>query len=260
MDLVDPFDYYDKHGVWPTYRKNNVANMEARATLRNNKSAKSPRFASPRARPASPRAASPRTASPRAPVKSVRTPRGRAAPRSGSAEMRELMRAPLSDMPPPVSPVMRASSPRASSPRASSLRASSLRASSPRASSPRASSPRSPMVRPGRVASPTGRELKPPRGDLENWKNERPKTKAEREAMNPNCFLGKRKDGSPGYPICAKGTDRISCAGVVGAKRRAGMVGDLDVVAKAEELNKRYNCTKKVRMEQERAASNARRR
>ena len=249
MDLVDPFDYYDKHGVWPTYKKNNVVKMEDKIVVRQNQSARSPRT----------NTKSPRTPanSARTPVKAVRTPRGRTAPsitRVSSADMREAMNAPLSDMPPAVSTLTRMSSPSRSRPSGSS----SSRAASPR--SPRAASPRSPMVRPGRVASPTGRELKPPRGTEGRWKDERPKTEAERKAMNPNCFLGTRKDGTPGYPICARGTDRISCSGVVGAKRRAAQQGDLDVLAKAEELNQRYKCTKKTRMEQERAAGNVRRR
>jgi len=257
MDLVDPFDYYDKHGVWPTYKKNNVVKMEDKIVVRQNQSARSPRT----------NTKSPRTPanSARTPVKAVRTPRGRTAPsitRVSSADMREAMNAPLSDMPPAVSTLTRMSSPSRSRPSgSSSSRAASPR--SPRAASPRsprAASPRSPMVRPGRVASPTGRELKPPRGTEGRWKDERPKTEAERKAMNPNCFLGTRKDGTPGYPICARGTDRISCSGVVGAKRRAAQQGDLDVLAKAEELNQRYKCTKKTRMEQERAAGNVRRR
>lgn len=143
-------------------------------------------------------------------------------------------------------------------------------ARSPRARSPRASPAKSPAKRgPGRPkkaaaippparpigigrglqASGSGRELKPPRANEGKWRDEAPKTVAERQEMNPRCFLGTRKDGTPGYPICSKGTERISCGGVIAAKKRGAQYHNAEVVAKAEELNRMYGCTQKVRKE-----------
>ncbi len=262
-DIEDPFDYLEKYGEWPSFESDRERTIERE--FANLASRRVPQPPVSHADPPPPIFAPSLSPSPLAPTRAYPTPtysvaRGSTlapsvSPRSSRRYTPVIPIVPRNQptTPPPINSYFNADErnvwvPTATAPVVMSPGRS--RVISPRRS--RATSPR--LVAPGRVASPSGRKLKPPRGSEGKWRDERPKSMAERKSMNPNCFLDRSDPNNLKYPICSAGTEKISCSSVIAAKRRAAQWKNQEVLAKAEELNQRYKCTKKARMEQERAA------
>ena len=62
------------------------------------------------------------------------------------------------------------------------------------------------------------------------WHKVAPKTKAERAKLLAKCFLGPDRT----YPICAKGSTKVDCRGVIAARSRARALHHEKIAKKAE--------------------------